>query len=104
MMRTFEDPQGQSWQAGLLEASYGDILLIFSPLSGGEVRQRLLASDNMLDAEAEVTALGEDGLLDLLAEAKPWDSEAGVARARAAYGDPTGTNPVVTSITRRKTT
>lgn len=71
-MRTFEDPQGQPWQAALLEASYGHIMLLFSPLPGGDIRQKLLAADHLAEAEQWLPTLDDAALCALLAEATPW--------------------------------
>ena len=86
MMRSFYDPHGRHWQAALLEASYGNVMLVLSPMDGTEVVQHLLGSDNLADAEGELAALDDAALAALLAEAQPWDHEAGVERAKALYG------------------
>lgn len=72
-MRTFDDKQGKRWQVALLDASYGNIMLVFSPLKGDGIRQRLLAAENLSEGEAQLTALDDDGLRAMLAEADPWD-------------------------------
>lgn len=73
-MRTFDDGQGQHWQAALLEASYGHIMLLFSPLAGGgEVRQKLLDADHLAEAEQWLPTLDDEALRALLAQASPWD-------------------------------
>lgn len=72
-MRTFDDPQGQAWQAALLDASYGNISLIFSPLKGSDIRQQEMPADNMEEAQAQFAALSDDELRSLLAEAQPWN-------------------------------
>ncbi len=79
-MRSFDDPLGQRWQAALLEASYGDFVLVFSPLQGSETRQKPLHADNLAEATAALAALDDDGLRALLAEAGPWDPSAGMQR------------------------
>lgn len=87
-MRSFDDTQGQRWQAALLEASYGDILLVFSPLQGGEPRQTVMPTPTLVDGTAALAELDDDGLRELLAESVPWDHQAGVERAQAAHGSP----------------
>ena len=101
-MRSFDDTEGRRWQAALLEASYGSVMLVLSPMDGTDVVQHLLGSDNLADAEAELAALDDAALIALLAQAQPWDHQAGVERARELYG-PAKTSPVpVHSVTRRK--
>lgn len=75
-MRSFKDSQGQPWQAALLDGSYGNILLVFSPLRGGEVRQQVMYAENLAAAEVQLAAMDEDGLRQALAEAAPWDTAA----------------------------
>lgn len=76
-MRVFEDSQGNQWQAALLSASYGCIVLIFSALEGEDIRQQLLGSDNQVEAEAELAAFDDDALRGMLAKAPPWDPTLG---------------------------
>lgn len=102
MMRSFDDPHGRHWQAALLEASYGNVMLVLSPMDGTEVVQHLLGSDNLADAEAELAALDDAALAALLAEARPWDHEAGVERAKALHATGAKLAEPVRSITRRK--
>lgn len=102
-MRSFDDAQGQRWQAALLEASYGHVMLVFSPLQGTEVRQCLMTADNMADAEIELASIDDAGLCIRLTQARAWDHREGVARAQAVYAS--GSTPVrpVSSVTRRRT-
>lgn len=72
-MRTFDDPQGQRWQAALLEASYGHIMLLFNPLEGSDVRQKLLDADHLAEAEQWLPTVDDKALRELLAQASPWD-------------------------------
>lgn len=72
-MRSFEDSRGERWQAALLEASYGNIALVFSPMRGSEVRQLLMLADTLTDAQDQLAALDDAGLRSMLDEAKPWD-------------------------------
>ena len=76
-MRTFEDANGASWQAAILHGSYGNILLVFSPLSAGDIRQLPMQSENLAEAEALVTSLDTRGLRRLLDESGPWDPAGG---------------------------
>ena len=75
-MRSFTDPAGQPWQAALLDASYGQILLVFSPLTGVDNRASPLAAGTLAEAMAEFAALDEAGLQHLLAQSSPYDPAA----------------------------
>ncbi|MEO8993620.1 MAG: hypothetical protein ABI299_03445 [Rhodanobacter sp.] len=77
-MRMFDDAQGRHWQAATMDASYGEVLLIFGRIGGPEVLQASLAAEaaNVAEAEQFVEALDEDGLRRLLAKASPWDGNA----------------------------
>lgn len=73
-MRNFDDLQGNSWSAALLSASYGSIMLIFSPLRGDDTRQLLMASaESREQADAQLAAYDDAELRALLAQSKPWD-------------------------------
>lgn len=72
-MRSFDDARGERWQAALLEASYGNIALVFSPMRGNEVRQLLMPAETLVDAQAQLAALDEAGLRAMLDDARPWD-------------------------------
>lgn len=72
-MRTFDDSTGRRWQAALLEASYGHIMLLFSPFEGSDVRQKLLDADHLAEAEQWLPTVDEAALRELLAQATPWD-------------------------------
>lgn len=78
-MRTFDDNRGRRWQAALLEASYGNIALVFSPVHGEGLRQLPMAAETLSAAESQLAALDEAGLCVLLEEAQPWDAGAGPA-------------------------
>lgn len=71
-MRTFDDGQGRRWQAALLEASYGNIALVFSPLRGDELRQHAMDAGTLAEAEAQLAALDDAALCARLAQAQPW--------------------------------
>lgn len=72
-MRSFEDSHGQHWQAALLDGSYGNIMLVFSPLQAGAIRRRALQVSAMAEAMAMLAGLDEDGLRAMLLEADPWE-------------------------------
>ena len=72
-MRTFINIDGLAWQAALLDGSYGAILLVFSPLRGGEIRQQPMQAENLAEAETLLAALDEDGLRQALSVAEHWD-------------------------------
>ncbi|HET8898222.1 MAG TPA: hypothetical protein VFN09_05550 [Rhodanobacteraceae bacterium] len=76
-MRSVVDDRGRTWQAALLDGSYGNVRLVFSPLHGADVRQLLLGAETWLEAEAWLAALDEAGLRQQLAAALPWDAVAG---------------------------
>ena len=73
-MRTFDDAQGQRWQAALMEASFGGVVLVFGRIGGSEVLQKPLDAQaaNITAAEELLAALDESGLRTFLAEAVPW--------------------------------
>ena len=71
-MRSFDDNHGRQWQAALLEASYGNISLVFSPLRDGEVRHVMMAAETLVQAQEQLAALDDDGLREQLAQAQPW--------------------------------
>ena len=77
-MRSFDDALGNTWQAALLEGSYGNILIAFSPTHGEGVRQCALDAANRAEAEQCFAALDDGGLCALLDEAEPWDPAMGV--------------------------
>jgi len=71
-MRSFDAPDGQRWQAALLEASYGQVLLIFSADRSGELRQHPMPAEHLAEATGELAALDDAALATLLAQAAPW--------------------------------
>ena len=71
-MRTLHDAQGQRWQAALLEASYGQVLLVFSPAQGSGFRQHLMQAEYLAEAQAQLDAADDATLAQWLAEAAPW--------------------------------
>jgi len=71
-MRTFIDPQGYGWQAALLDGSYGNVTLLFSPLRASDIRQYQMPADTMAEAEEQFADLSDAELLDLWERASPW--------------------------------
>lgn len=80
MMRTFEDATGRRWQAALMDASYGSVVLVFSPLTGDGIRQMLMPAENLAVAQEQMAGFDTARLRDLLAEADPWDAENGTMK------------------------
>lgn len=72
-MRSFDDDQGGHWQAALLEASFGNVLVIFSRIGGDGVLHAPLDSANFHEAEQLLADADEARLRSLLAAAKPWN-------------------------------
>lgn len=75
-MREFHDTEGRPWQAAPMYASYGQMLLIFSRMDGGDILQKQMAADTLPQAEEELTALDEATLLEWFKDAQPWDFNA----------------------------
>lgn len=74
-MRSFDDALGNRWEAALLDASYGSIMLVFSSFhDGGDIHQQLMPAENMAEAEAQLASFGEEELRTLLSQSQPWDS------------------------------
>lgn len=71
-MRSFDDTRGRQWQAAVLEASYGNTLVVFSRLGDSEVRKTELDAENMALAERQLQAMDESQLRELLATSVPW--------------------------------
>lgn len=72
-MREFDDTQGQRWQAAPLYASYGQMLLVFSRLQGGDILQKQMLADTLPQAEDELAQLDDAALRAWLKDAQPWD-------------------------------
>ena len=72
LMRSFDDEHGGHWQAALLEASFGNVLLIFSRIGGEGVLHKALDTANYHEAEQWLAGSDEAALRTSLAEAKPW--------------------------------
>lgn len=71
-MRSFDDAQGGHWQAALMEASFGNVLMIFSRIGADGVLHKPLESANFSAAEQLLAEADETRLRSLLAEATPW--------------------------------
>jgi hypothetical protein len=71
-MRSFDDERGGHWQAALLEASFGNVMLIFSRIGGEGVLHKTLDTANYGEAEQWLAGSDDAALRALLAEAKPW--------------------------------
>lgn len=71
-MRSFSDSNGQEWQADVMDASYGSMLMLFWRLGSFEVFKSPLRAGNHLAAEHEVAAFSDEELRARLAGAEPW--------------------------------
>lgn len=71
-MRSFDDDQGRPWQAALLEASFGNVLIVFSRIGGEGVLHKTLDTANYREAEQWLAAIDDMRLRSMLAEAQPW--------------------------------
>lgn len=76
-MRAFDDSHGNPWQAALLEASYGNVSLLFTSMRGDEIRQQMMSAEDMAQAQAELAKLDDEALRAMLAQAKPWNPSTG---------------------------
>lgn len=72
-MRSFDDHQGGHWQAAVLDASFGNVRLVFARAGDGVVRQLDLPAENLRLAEAELAEWDDTRLRRLLAESVPWE-------------------------------
>jgi hypothetical protein len=71
-MRTLDDEHGGHWQAALLEASFGNVLLIFSRIGGEGVLHKTLDTANYHEAEQWLAGADEAALRGMLGKAEPW--------------------------------
>lgn len=71
-MRSFLDDAGSAWQVTLGKESWGTLVLLFTPESGGEARTSVLSSETMFDASAEIEALDDAALRERLRDSRPW--------------------------------
>lgn len=72
-MRSFDDGQGAHWQAALMEASFGNMLMVFSRIGDQGVLHTPLDSANFHEAQQLLADADAARLRLLLAEAKPWN-------------------------------
>lgn len=72
-MRSFDDIQGGHWQAAVLDASYGNTLVVFSHTGSGMIRQVVLDAETLRIAEQQLLAMDDSQLRSLLAESVPWE-------------------------------
>jgi hypothetical protein len=56
----------------VLDASYGNMLLVFSHAGDLTVRKAVMAAENLRLAEQELADMDESQLRGLLAESMPW--------------------------------
>lgn len=71
-MRSFTDDAGARWQVMIGKESWGTLVLVFSPESGGAARTSILNAETMLLASAELDALPDDSLRARLRDSRPW--------------------------------
>lgn len=71
-MRSFDDDKHDHWQAAVMEASFGNTLMVFTRIGGDETLQTSLNATNFHEAEQFLADTDETRLRALLAEAKPW--------------------------------
>ncbi len=70
-MRSFDDKQGNRWQAAVLDASWGNAVLVFSRLGAPEVLKSELHASNLAEAEHMLANMDETTLRSALTEAVP---------------------------------
>lgn len=75
-MRSFDDEQGGHWQAALMEASFGNVLMIFSRIGGDGALHTPIHAANLNEAENLLADADEARLRKFLAQATPWGSPA----------------------------
>jgi hypothetical protein len=71
-VRAITDERGQRWQVMLGKESWGTLVLLFSPDSGGDARTSVLESETMIAANAELDAMTDDDLRARLRDSRPW--------------------------------
>lgn len=70
-MRTFRDETGRDWEVVAGRESWGAIVAIFVPRTGGaEIRQTVLRASSYLEATSELARLDERRLRELLRESR----------------------------------
>lgn len=71
-MRSFDDNAGHHWQAALMQASFGNVLMVFSRIGDDGVYKRPLATETLDEAEQLLADADTAALRAMLAEAEPW--------------------------------
>lgn len=71
-MRSFDDSDGHHWQAALMEASFGNVIAVFSRIGDDAVLRRSMETANLPEAEQHLATASDAELLAMLAEAQPW--------------------------------
>ncbi len=71
-MRSFDDSTGHHWQVALMEASFGNVLMVFSRIGDDGVYKKPLAAANLGEAERLLADADTGALRALLGEAEPW--------------------------------
>ncbi|HEX7325086.1 MAG TPA: hypothetical protein VF292_07010 [Rhodanobacteraceae bacterium] len=71
-MRSFSDDHGGQWQAALMQASFGNVLMVFSRIGGDGALKKPLDAANLPEAEQLLADADEPTLRGLLADAVPW--------------------------------
>jgi hypothetical protein len=71
-VRSFLDDTGSAWEVTLGKESWGTLVLLFTPASGGDARTSILAAETMFDASAELDALDDEALRERLRDSRPW--------------------------------
>ena len=71
-MRSFDDNSGGHWQAALMEASFGNTLLVLSRICGDGVLVKPLQTANSSEAERWLADARDVDLRQCLDEGKPF--------------------------------
>ena len=71
-MRSFTDENGARWEVFLGKASWGTLILLFSPVGGGGTRASIMHAETAFTANAELDALSDDDLRARLRDSQPW--------------------------------
>jgi hypothetical protein len=71
-VRSFLDDAGRCWEVVLGKASWGTLVLIFTPMAGGDARTSVLTAETSFDANAELDAMTDDALRERLRDSHPW--------------------------------
>ena len=71
-MRRIIDDEGGIWDVMLGKESWGTLVLLFSPIGGGQVRKSVLQSETSLAASSELDAMDDVQLRARLRESSPW--------------------------------